>query len=115
MVFRVNLPMLLERPGCELSEATSVTIQLVFERGRWRAQCQEPPVATLICDSMEEALIAAAREITSDWVTEERVSESPAAAVAKVQQEPGAQPIGAPASASPSSPEPPFNLPIEWV
>ena len=67
MLFRLDLPIEINRCTGDLSAPQSVTVQLVCQGGKWRAQCQDPPVATLLCDSIEEALIAAAREIQQEW------------------------------------------------
>lgn len=67
MVFRLEVPIELERPGSALAENVQVTICLIYERGRWRGMCQNPPVSTLLCDSMEEALKTAAKEVQADW------------------------------------------------
>lgn len=72
MVFRVNLPIEIERPADELTTSDTVTVQLVYQGGKWRAQCQDPPVATLVNDTLEEALVAVAREIRQEWAAEVR-------------------------------------------
>jgi hypothetical protein len=63
----MNIPIELERAEADLSSTTEVLVELVYEGGKWRGVCVEPPVATLRCDTLEEALITAAREITREW------------------------------------------------
>lgn len=70
MQFRFNLAIEIERPAGDLSAAETVDIQLVYQGGKWRAQCQDPPVATLVNDTFEEALVAAVREIEREWAAE---------------------------------------------
>lgn len=70
MVFRLRLRMELERPSGEMTAAVPVDVSVVYERGQWRAQCSEPPAVTLNCDSLEEALVSVAREVSSDWSRE---------------------------------------------
>jgi len=67
MLFRFSLPIEVELPTDELSTSVAVNVQLVCQGGKWRAQCQEPPMATLMHDTMEEALAAAAKEIEQEW------------------------------------------------
>lgn len=70
MVFRVYVPIEVEKPDQELSSPTRLEIQVIYDHGRWRAQCADPPVSTLVFESMQEALVAAVKEIKRDWVTE---------------------------------------------
>ena len=67
MLFRVTLPVEVERSTGDLSTSTTVPVQLIYQGGRWQAQCQDPPVATLLCETMEEALVAAVKEMNQDW------------------------------------------------
>ena len=67
MLFRLNLPLEIDRCVDGLSSPMGVTVQVVCLGGKWQAQCQDPPVATLVCDTLEEALMAAAREIQQEW------------------------------------------------
>lgn len=67
MTFHVVHRILVERPDGDLKSAREVELLLTYERGQWRAKCQQPPVATLRCDSMEEALVTAAKEIVAEW------------------------------------------------
>ncbi len=72
MIFRLGLPLELERPTGEMTTAVRVEVQIVYDGGKWRMQCQDPPVATLMCDSLEEALITGTREIMQEWAAEEK-------------------------------------------
>ena len=53
MIFRMQLPLLVEKPGAALSGTERVMLDVVFERGRWRGQCQDPPVVSLMCGPLE--------------------------------------------------------------
>jgi hypothetical protein len=68
MVFHVVHRTLLEQPDGFLKSAREVELLLTYERGQWRAKCRQPPVATLRCDSLEEAFVTAAREVCSERV-----------------------------------------------
>ncbi len=68
MVFRLSLPLEIERPDQQFSGFQAVPVQIIYEAGRWRAQCQEPPVLTTSCDTLQEALVCAAKEIQRDWL-----------------------------------------------
>lgn len=67
MQFRFSLPLEIDQPGAELSSARKVSVQLAYEHGRWQGRCQDPPVATHYCDTLEESLTAAAREVQREW------------------------------------------------
>ena len=67
MGFRFNLPIEVDRPSGELISSTSAVVQLVCQGAKWRAQCQDPPVATLLHDTIEEALVAAVKDMQRDW------------------------------------------------
>ena len=67
MLFRLNLPLEIDRSVGGLSAPVGVTVQVICQGGKWQAQCQDPPVATLVCDTLEEVLMAAAREIQQEW------------------------------------------------
>lgn len=67
MTFRFDLPVEVERQTDTLDGTIAITLQVVCHGGKWRAQCQTPPVATLVCDTLEEALISAVREVEREW------------------------------------------------
>jgi hypothetical protein len=67
MLIRVSLPIEVEKTDAEWNDSVPVTAVLTFERGKWHGQCADPPVATLQCDTLEEALLATAREVARDW------------------------------------------------
>ena len=67
MTFRFNLPIEVERSTGKLGTTTDVMVQIVCQGSKWRAQCQDPPVCTLWCDTMEEALTCAVKEMARDW------------------------------------------------
>jgi hypothetical protein len=63
MSFALQVTMKLERPDGQLSTSMSIVVELIYEHGKWRGQCADPPVSTLRCDSLEEVLVTVAREI----------------------------------------------------
>jgi len=67
MLMRLMLPLEMDRVDPEMSETMPITATLIFERGKWRGQCAEPPVSTVQCDTLEEAILATGREIERDW------------------------------------------------
>jgi hypothetical protein len=62
----MTLPMTVEQPGAMLSAAVEASVDLVYQAGKWKAQCRQPPVATVLCDSLEQALVTAAKEIAAE-------------------------------------------------
>ena len=67
MVFRFEMTIDVPREGDGIEVATSIDAQITYQSGRWRAQCQQPPVATALCESFEQALVALARELVKEW------------------------------------------------
>lgn len=67
MTFRLQLPIELERPGGALAESVRVEVDVLYQAGRWRAQCRKPPVSTSFADSLEAALVAVVKEINREW------------------------------------------------
>lgn len=63
MQFRLRFPLEVQCPDSAEESVRKIHAQLVYQHGKWRAQCTEPSVASLLCDSMEEALIALAKEV----------------------------------------------------
>ena len=66
MDFRVDMTLEIDRSTNGVSERTPVRIQLLYHRGRWNAHCEQPMVSTLAYESMEEAIVAAAKEAASE-------------------------------------------------
>lgn len=66
MEFRVNITVEVDQVGNALAIKTPVPIQLVYQGGQWRAQCETPPVATLMFDTMQEAIVAGAKEAAAE-------------------------------------------------
>lgn len=64
--FRVNITVEVDQVGNALAIKTPVPLQVVYQGGRWRAQCESPPVLTLMFDDMEEALVAGAKEAANE-------------------------------------------------
>lgn len=63
---RVNITVEVEQKGNGLIIYTPVPIQLVYERKRWRAECETPPLCTEPTDNMEEAIIAGAQQVGAE-------------------------------------------------
>jgi len=62
MEFRVNLTVEVDQVANALAIKTPVPIQLVYQAGQWRARGESPPIATLEFDTMEQAIVAGAKE-----------------------------------------------------
>lgn len=63
MQFRLRFPLEVQCPDGAGETVRKIHAQLVYQHGKWRAQSTEPPFASLLCDSMEEAIIALAKEV----------------------------------------------------
>ncbi len=66
MGFRVNCTIEVDQVGNALAIQTPVAIQLVYQRGQWLGQCDNPQVSTLVFDSMDEALIACSEQVSAE-------------------------------------------------
>jgi hypothetical protein len=66
MDFRVNITIEVNQVGNGLAIHTPVPVQLVYERGQWRGECESPPVSTLVFDRMEEALVACGEQVAAE-------------------------------------------------
>ena len=66
MEFRVNITLEVDQVGNALAIKTPVPMQLVYQGGQWKAQCESPPVATLRFDSLQEAIVAGAKEAAAE-------------------------------------------------
>ena len=66
MEFRVSITVEVDQVGNALAVKTPVPMQLVYQGGQWKAQCESPPVATLRFDSLEEAIVAGAKEAAAE-------------------------------------------------
>lgn len=66
MQFRIRLPLAVETPRGELNSTVRAEIDLLYQGGKWRAHCQQPPVVTVLCDTLDQALVAVAKEILRD-------------------------------------------------
>lgn len=67
MIFRLCIPLDIERPDGALQASTKVDVHFVYERGKWRGQSTNPPMMTPLCDSLTEAMVTSAREILHEW------------------------------------------------
>jgi len=63
---RVNITVEVEQKGNGLAIQTPVPIQLVRERNGWRAECESPPICTESFDTMEQAVVAGARQVSKE-------------------------------------------------
>lgn len=66
MQFRMILPLTVERPGELLSTSVEASVELCYQAGKWKALCRQPPVATCLCDTLEQALVTVAKEIAAE-------------------------------------------------
>lgn len=66
MEFRIDMKIEVEEQSDELSTRVPITVQILYRGGRWQAQCVEPPFSTLLCDSLEEALVQAAKDASKE-------------------------------------------------
>lgn len=69
MLFRLKFPIQVERPSDDLDETIAAEVELVCRGGKWQGICSTPPIATEVCDTLDEALKTVAREIIRDAVT----------------------------------------------
>ena len=60
---RVQLTIEVERKGNALAIRTPVPVELVYENKRWHLECETPAVTTEECSTIEEAIIAGARQV----------------------------------------------------
>jgi hypothetical protein len=66
MDFRVNMTIEVDQVGNGLAIHTPVPIQLIHQRGQWQGQCESPPVSTLVCDTLTEALVGCAEQVAAE-------------------------------------------------
>lgn len=67
MEFRIDMKLEVEDQADELSTRVPITVQVLYRGGRWQAQCIDPPISTELCESMEEALVQAAKEAVKEF------------------------------------------------
>jgi len=63
---RANITVEVERKGNGLAIQTPVPIQLVRERSGWRAECESPPLCTERFETMEQAIVAGAKQVGNE-------------------------------------------------
>ena len=63
---RVNITVEVEQKGNGLAIQAPVPIQLVQERGQWRAECESPPFCTDSFDTFEQAITAGAKQASDE-------------------------------------------------
>lgn len=66
MSFAVNVVVAVNQVANALAIETPVPMQLRYQKGKWRAQCQAPALASEDHDSMEAALIAGAEQVAAE-------------------------------------------------
>ena len=66
MLFHMTVPMTVEKPGEMLSTSIDASVDVCYQAGKWKAQCRQPPVATCLCDSLEQALVMVAKEVAAE-------------------------------------------------
>lgn len=69
MLFRIQIPMQVERSTDELADLIETQAELACRGGKWQGVCRQPPVSTDYCDSLDEALKSLAKEIVRDAET----------------------------------------------
>ena len=69
MEFRIEMKIEVEEQSDDLSTRVPVIVQVLYRGGRWQAQCVDPPFSTLLCDSLEEALVQAAKDASKELST----------------------------------------------
>ena len=67
MEFRIDMKLEVEDEADELATRVPINIQVLWRGGRWQAQSVEPPFSTMLCDTMEEALVQAAKEASRSF------------------------------------------------
>lgn len=67
MEFRFDLPLQVLDEGGDLCRESDVTLQIHYRSGKWHGQCAEPPVITTMCDTLQDAIVSAVKEIQQDW------------------------------------------------
>lgn len=63
---RVAVTVEVDQKGNGLLIRKPVPLHLVCEDGRWHAECEEPNLCTDPCDSMEQAVLIGAHEVTGE-------------------------------------------------
>ncbi len=69
MEFRIDMKIEVEEQADDLSTRVPIIVQILYRGGRWQAQCVDPPFSTLLCDSLEEALVQAAKDASKELST----------------------------------------------
>lgn len=69
MEFRIEMKIEVEEQSDDLSTRVPIIVQILYRGGRWQAQCVDPPFSTLLCDSLEEALVQAAKDASKELST----------------------------------------------
>jgi hypothetical protein len=69
MEFRIDMKLEVEDAADELATRVPIIVQVLYRGGRWQAQCLEPPVSTELCETMEEALVQAAKEAAKEMAS----------------------------------------------
>ncbi len=67
MEFRIEMKLEVEDRADELSTRVPITVAVLYRGGCWQAQCLEPPLSTELCDSLEEALVQAAKDAAKEF------------------------------------------------
>jgi hypothetical protein len=61
--FRLKLTIEVDQVGNGLSIQTPVPLDVIYERGRWHAQCELPPVFSPQMETLEAAIAAGAKQV----------------------------------------------------
>lgn len=66
MLFRVQFPIQVECQADDLDDTLPVSAEVVYRGGKWQGHCHQPPLVTELSDTLEQALVAIAKEIARD-------------------------------------------------
>lgn len=66
MEFRFNMTVEVDEADRGMATRKPVPMQLIYQAGRWRAQSENPPVSTCFVETLEEAMVTGAKEVTAE-------------------------------------------------
>ena len=64
--FRLKLTIEVDQVGNGLAIQTPVPLEVVYEHGRWHAQCELPPVSSPQMGTLEAAIVSGARQVAME-------------------------------------------------
>jgi hypothetical protein len=69
MEFRVQVTVEVDQVGNDMTTKTPVPLQVLYQAGQWCAQSDSPPISTVMYDTMQEAIVAGAKEAAAELRT----------------------------------------------